>query len=622
VTAPARPESPLERLRQFRLIGRVEDGVIVFVLAAMVVMPVLEIVTRRIGPLRDAIPSTILVVQYLTLWLALLGAALAAREGRHIAMAPIADKLKGAWRAIAQVVAGVAGGAVSGALALAGWEFASSLRESPIKIGGVPEWVWALALPLGFAVVAVRLGLTRVHGGWKTRLAAAAGCAAVGLLFALLDEEQRSGMVWPGIIALVVATLLGGPLFALLGGAALLLFVGDWSPIATVSNETFGLVTSPILPSIPLFTLAGYVFAEGGASRRLVRMYNSLFGWMPGGLAIAATLVCAFFTAFTGGSGVTILALGGLLLPALVQAGYRERYSVGLLTSAGSLGLLFPPSVPVILYGVVSGTPIGDLFAGAFIPGMVLMLAVAATGVFASVRAGIGWKRFELREALAATWEGKWELLLPAIVLGGLFGGFTTPVEAAALTAFYAILVETVIHRELGIGKDMPTVLVKTATLIGGVLTILGVARGFAYYLVDAQVTELAADWARENIEGRIAFLLALNVFLLLIGCLMDIFSAIVVVVPIIRPMAEIYGIDPIHLGVIFIANLELGYLTPPVGLNLFLSAFRFEKPLVDVYRSTVAFFVILLLVVLLITYVPSLTHVGLALFGRTGGAG
>jgi tripartite ATP-independent transporter DctM subunit len=375
-----------------------------------------------------------------------------------------------------------------------------------------------------------------------------------------------------------------------------------------VPAEAYRLVVSPTLPTIPLFTLAGYLLAESGAPSRLIRLFRALFGWLPGGTAVVAALICAFFTTFTGGSGVTILALGGLLLPALLEDRYPERFSLGLLTASGSLGLLFPPCLPVILFGIVAATPIDRLFLGGLAPGLLLVGLVAVWGVCEALRRGAGRLPFDWREAAAAVRAAKWELGLPALVLLGLFGGFATLVETAALAALYALVVEAVVHRDLRLGRDAPRVMVECVTLVGGVLIILAVALGFTSYLVDADVPARGAAWVREAIHSRWLFLLALNCFLLVVGCLMDIFSAIVVVAPLVTPMGAAFGVDPVHLGIIFLANLELGYLTPPVGMNLFLASYRFGRPLSEVVRAVVPPLLLLGAGVLLITYLPALS--------------
>jgi tripartite ATP-independent transporter DctM subunit len=339
-----------------------------------------------------------------------------------------------------------------------------------------------------------------------------------------------------------------------------------------------------------------------------VRVFAALAGWLKGGPAIVTVLVCAFFTSFTGASGVTILALGGLLMPVLLAARYTEKNALGLLTAAGSLGLLFPPSLPVILYGIVSHTPVNQMFLGGFAPGLLMLGLAAWWGRRQGAAAGAPTQRFDAGEARRAVSEAKWELLLPVVVLVGLYGGFATLVEAAALTALYAFIVETFVYRDLNLVKDTPRVMTMCGILVGGVLLILGVALGFTSYLVDAEIPARAVTWVKGSIESPLVFLFLLNLFLLAVGCLMDIFSAIVVVVPLIAPMGEAFGINPIHLGIIFLANMELGYLTPPVGMNLFLSSYRFGKPLPEVYRSVIPMLLVLLAGVFLITYIPVLT--------------
>jgi tripartite ATP-independent transporter DctM subunit len=329
---------------------------------------------------------------------------------------------------------------------------------------------------------------------------------------------------------------------------------------------------------------------------------------MPGGPAVLTTLVFAFFTSFTGASGITILSLGGLMFPVLVKSKFPERFTLGLITASGSIGLLFPPSLPVILYGVYAQTRIDHLFIGGFLPGMLLLLLVSAFGVWQGTVIGVERTPFALRELGAAAWEAKWELLLPVIVLVGIFGGFATLVEAAALTALWAVIVECYVYRDLNLRRDTGRVVIECVTLVGGVLLILGMALGFTNYLIDAQIPMRALAWVRSHIESRVVFLLALNGLLLIVGCLLDIYSAILVVVPLIAPMAPAFGVDPVHMGIIFLANLQLGYLTPPIGMNLFLSAYRFKVPLGRVCRDALPFLLIMLLGVLVITYVPLLT--------------
>jgi tripartite ATP-independent transporter DctM subunit len=363
-----------------------------------------------------------------------------------------------------------------------------------------------------------------------------------------------------------------------------------------------------MLPAIPLFALAGYLLAEGSAGQRLTRLFTACVGWMPGGLAIVATLVLAFFTPLTGASGITILSMGGLLLPVLVRAKYPEQTSLGLVTVSGSIGLLWFPSLPVFLYAFYANLDYAKLFVGGLLPGVLLVLVVAGWAASQGWLRGVTRTPFVLREAMAAIWEAKWELLLPVVVLVGIGYGYTTLVEAAALTVLYTFVVECFIQRGLSVRRDLPRIFVECATLVGGFMIILSVALGFTNFLVIAQIPMMALEWVQTHIESPMLFLLALNGFLLLVGALIDIYSAIVIVVPLIAPIAVAYGIDPVHLAIIFLANLELGYLTPPMGANLFLSSYRFDKPLTTVYRSALPYMFLLLVTVLFITYVPALT--------------
>jgi tripartite ATP-independent transporter DctM subunit len=377
------------------------------------------------------------------------------------------------------------------------------------------------------------------------------------------------------------------------------------------------LVINPVLPTLPLFTLAGYFLAEGGSPRRLVRVFYSLFGRFRGGPAIVTVLVCAFFTSITGASGVTILALGGLLMPILSGARYSEKDSLGLMTGAGSLGLLLPPCLPLIVYAIVAKVPIESMFLGGLIPAFVMIVATAVWGVLRGKGGSADRTPFDLREACRALWDAKWELLMPVVAFVALFSGLVTTVQAAAVTAFYAFLVVTVIHRELKIFRDLPRVMSECGLLIGGVLLILGVSLGFTNYLVDAEVPANAVAWATLHIHSPFWFLLLLNLFLLIVGCLMEIYPAIVVEVPLLVPLGAAFGIDPIRLGIIFLANMELGYLTPPVGLNLLMSSYRFRKPVPEVLRATLPVIAVLSVGVLLITYIPILTTALPRWFGK-----
>ncbi len=413
------------------------------------------------------------------------------------------------------------------------------------------------------------------------------------------------------VLFLVGLALLGAPLFAIFGAAAMLLFseMPD-TPITGATNDVFSekFANSPLLVTIPLFTFAGYLMAESGTPRRLVNMSRAWLGWMPGGLAIVCLMASAFFTTFTGGSGITIVAIGGLLLPAMIADKYPERFSLGLVTTGGSLGLLFPPSLPIIIYGVVAGVQIEHLFAGGLIPGVVSLIAIGAYAVYTGVASKMPRTPFVAKEAMKALWDTKWEVLLPVALLGGLGTGTLRIHEAAAFTALYVLVIEVWVYKDVSFRGDLPRIIRESMTLVGAILIILATAVGFTAFLIQARVPFMILDWMSQFIDSKVAFLLLLNVFLLIVGMLMDIFSAIVVVVPLIVPIATRFGVDPVHLGIVFLLNLEIGYMTPPVGLNLFISSFRFNKPVTALYRAVVPFIVLLLVAVGLTTYVEPLT--------------
>jgi tripartite ATP-independent transporter DctM subunit len=597
-------EAPVDHEPRRGLLTRIENVASILVLAALTLVPLLEITSRRV--LGRGASGSIPLVEHLTLWIAFLGAALAARSDRLLSMST-ATFLPERARAWSRLFTGTVGTAISAALVWASIDLVMVEREAGGDVAlGIPVWIAMSVMPLGFALVGARLAWRASDRAWGRAVAVCGVAFPVAL--ASFPSLEGSGILLPSMIVILLATLLGLPIFAAIGGAALLLFWNQGVPASSVPGEGYRLTASPMLPAVPLFTLGGYILSEGGSSRRLMRLFTALVGWMPGGLAIATTVVLALFTPLTGASGVTILSMGGLLLPMLVSAKYPERFSIGLVTVAGSIGLLLPPSLPVILYGVRSNLSIRDLFIGGLVPGVLLVGMVAAWGVRVGSRTGSSRTPFRAGEALAAAWGARWELLLPVVLLACYFGGYTTLVEAAAVTVLMAVGIECFLHRELSPVHDLPRVTVECATLVGGFLIILGTALGLTDYMVLDEVPVRALDFVRSHIESPVAFLLALNLFLLIVGGMMDIYSAIFVVVPLITPMAAAYGVDPVHLGIIFLANLELGYLTPPMGENLFLSSYRFGRPLPELFRSTLVFWLILMGGVLLITYVPVLT--------------
>ena len=597
-----------------------ENLLIVFAFGAMTLLPLIEIPLRKI--FHTGLSGSSAYVQHLVLIVGMLGGAVAAREGRLLSLSSLSTLLKGRTKSGALMCANAVAAGISILLAMASWRFMLTEKTGgKILAYGIPVWILQLALPLGFAAIALRLVGHAAETG-RGRLLTAFGAVAIACVV-VWPPLAPGHLLTPVLTVLFLAAILGAPVFAVLGGAALILFWSDSLPLATVPLKHYSLVTNVSLPTIPLFTLAGYFLAEGGASKRLVAVFQALVGQFRGGLAVATALVCAFFTSFTGASGVTILALGGLLMPVLLAARYSERTALGLLTGAGSLGLLFPPCLPLILYSIVAGTVVSNLdvanadaaqismekmFLGGIGPGILLVALTAWWGIRQGPADSRKSQPFVWAEARRALWAAKWELLLPVVALISLFGGFATPVEAAAVTALYAFLVETFVYRDLKIRRDVPRVMTECGLLVGGVLLILGVAMGFTHYLIMADVPTRAVEWIQGAVQSKWLFLLLLNLALLVVGCVMDIFSAIVVVVPLIVPMGVAFGIDPVHLGIIFLANLELGYLTPPVGMNLFLASYRFGKPMTEVTRAALPMLLVLLAGVLLITYVPPLT--------------
>jgi C4-dicarboxylate transporter, DctM subunit len=408
-------------------------------------------------------------------------------------------------------------------------------------------------------------------------------------------------------IALIVVTLLGAPLFAVIGAGALIGFNREGVDLSVVAIEFFGLSETPVLVAIPLFTFAGFLLSAGQAPARLVRLSQALLGWLPGGLAMISLVACAIFTAFTGASGVTIIALGALLYPALSQAGYDERFNLGLITASGSLGLLFAPSLPLILYGIVAEEPIDDLFRAGLLPGILMIAVLAAYSYWHNRRVRYVVGEGSWSAARDAIWAARWDLPLPIVVLGGIYSGFFAVSEAAAVTALYVVLVELAILREVA-WRDVPRIMRESMVLVGAILVILGVSLASTNLMIDTGVPQRLFALVSEYVTGPTTFLIALLVFLLVLGAILDIFSATVLIVPLLLPIAAQYGIDPIHLGIVFLAAMELGYLTPPVGLNLFIASHRFNKDITEIYWATQPFLLASLLAVVIIAFWPQLS--------------
>ena len=408
-------------------------------------------------------------------------------------------------------------------------------------------------------------------------------------------------------ILLLLLTLLGAPLFAVIAAGAMAGFSGADISLTAIPIEIFGIAETPILLAIPLFTFAGYVLAESQAPSRLVRLTTALVGWVPGGVAIVSIAACAVFTAFTGGSGVTIIALGAALYPALTKAGYGETFSLGLITSAGCLGLLFAPSLPLILYGVITETSIDDMFIAGIVPGAIMMIGLAVYCFWVNRHIRVPLSEFSWREVGGAIRESWLDIPLPIIVLGGIYGGVFAVSEAAAVTAVYVVLAEVVIRRDIAVAR-LPQIMRQSMVLVGAILLILGVSLASTNVMIDAQVPEKLVGVVNGLVGGPVSFLILLFLFLLVLGSILDIFSALVLVVPLIAPVAAQYHVNPVHLGIVFVANMELGYLAPPMGRNLVVSGYRFNQPILHVYRATLPFVLVLLVTVLIITFLPALS--------------
>ena len=410
------------------------------------------------------------------------------------------------------------------------------------------------------------------------------------------------------ILLLIILAILGTPLFIVLGAGGIIASnASELDPVVLII-EMYRLASHPNLIAIPLFTFAGMIMAAGGCPNRLIKLFNALFGWMPGGLAIVTIVSCAFFTSFTGASGVTIIALGGLLYPLLKEAKYNDRFSLGLLTSSGSLGLLFPPSLAILLFGIVSGVSIDELFIAGIVPGILLLIMLSIYSYYSALKWHQPPHEFSLQKITSSFKSCIWDILLPVLIVTGIFGGYVTVTEAAAMTAAYALIIEILIYKKINISSDLVKILIDTATLVGSILIILGVAMGLTNLLIDSQLPMKLLALLETRIDSQFQFLILLNIFLLIVGAMMDIFSAIVVVVPLILPIALRYNIDPVHLGIIFLANLEIGYLTPPVGINLFIASQRFGKPILTLFRATLPFLVTMLIWLAMLSYIPALT--------------
>jgi C4-dicarboxylate transporter, DctM subunit len=590
-------------LNPLRFIRILENTVAVVVLACLSVIPVLEIIARTC--FKTGVYGSSDYVQHLVLWITFVGGMFASREKRHLALAAGVDSLPVKAQTWVKTLTSFISVAVTTDLAIASFNFIRLGLDSSLFVGVFKTQYVAFIMPIGFAVMALRF-VNFAPPGVVCKLAACSGIA-LPLLFGTVLTHTLPPLVWPLAILLALSLAAGTPIFVVLGGLAQLFILKNSGETATLANEAYTMLTGPTIPTIPLFSLAGYLLSESKAGERLVRLFRAVFGWMPGGLAIMAIMVSAFFTTFTGASGVTVIALGGLLSFILIESGYKREFSVGFITSCGSLGLLFPPSLAVILYGVVSHVNIRHLFVAGILPGLFIVTIMAVLGMIKSRQYRIKPVAFRAKEAALCLKESVWEIALPLLILVGFFKGFFTLVEMSAITVLYVVIVEVVIKRDIKI-KDLPRALLSCVPMVGGVLVILAVAKGLSYCIIDAEIPTSLSQWVQASIHSKYVFLLLLNGALLVVGCFMDIFSAIIVIVPLIVPLGAAFGIAPVHLGIIFLTNLEIGYLMPPVGINLQLGSYRFNENMARMYRYIFPFVIALFAAVLAITYLPFLS--------------
>ena len=611
-----------------------ENSISVFIFSFLVFLPFSDLIIREIirpiSPIVGKIPASQIIVSHFTLIAGFLGAIITASKNDLLSLSS-ESLFESDSKNVGQYIARFLSIIIVFVIAMGSFNLflmELSLTNTHYIAPFIPRYIFQFAMPLGlFSIFFIFIYKS------KNELISIYGLLffVMIILFYFKEDYFRNSFLFVmiSIILIIYSTFYGMPIFLVLGGLASLFFWYEYVSLSAISAEAYRIVVSPHLATIPLFTLAGYYLAESKTSDRLLLVFQELFSWIPGGTPILVLLLCAFFTALTGGSGVTILALGGLLFPLLKKEGYNKNFSLGLVTSSGSIGLLFPPSLPLILYGVSAGVSIKDIFIGGIIPGFIILVLMSVwsylkggelhtknikmnkskvSNSFNKVHKGLSTHNSNnYLSKFQAVNNAKWELLIPFIILFGIFSGHAKLVETASFVVVYIFIIETYIYKDLSL-KDSFRILTSCLSLIGGVLLIIGIAMGLTSFLVDAQVPMHLLEWVKSTITSKLIFLLILNIFLLLIGCVMDVYSAIIIIVPLIAPLGTHFGINPVHLAIIFIANLELGYITPPVGMNLFLSSYRFNKKMPEIYNSVWPFFLVLLFSVLLITYFPIFT--------------
>ena len=590
-------------------LNRAIDWLCLLLFLILISFPIFQILGRYISFF--SIPASQEIVQHMTLWIGFIGAVIAARSNKLLSVIrePVFDSsTKVDWPKFFVHVFSLS---IVFVLSISYLKMIQIGFQYPDYIAPyIPTWFAQSIIPIGLILIWYQMIMTSSTDLKYRVLLMLISIIPTIILYFWQFPLANPLLLWTKVLFAISLVAFGLPIFVLLASLSIFFFLSEpseWATnydlISTISDSAYRIVVSPTLAAIPIFTLAGYILAESSISERLIRFFKASLGWLPGSTVLIVVLLCAFFTALTGGSGVTILALGAILYPILIHDGYSKQFSLGIITTAGSLGLLFPPSLPAIIYSVTAGINPLELFKQALIPAVFLMSIMFFYGLYKRPK-GKSVDRFVFKDAFETAKIAKWEIAIPLLIILSLFSGFATLVESAALLVLYVLMVELYIFKDISL-KKIPKIIIDCSTLVGGVLIILGFAMGFTGYLVDAQIPLKILNFVQSTISSKIIFLLALNILLLIIGCLMDVFSAIIVVVPLIAPLAIYFGIDPFHLAIIFIANLELGYITPPVGMNLYLSSYRFEKDMPTIYSATLPFFFIRLIGVLLITYIP-----------------
>ena len=590
-------------------LNRAIDWLCLFLFLILISFPIFQILGRYISFF--SIPASQEIVQHMTLWIGFIGAVIAARSNKLLSVVrePVFDSTtKVNWPKFFVHVFSLS---IVFVLSISYLKMIQIGFQYPDYIAPyIPTWFAQAIIPVGLILIWYQMIMTSsIDIKYRVLLTVISIIPTIILYFWQFPLANPL-LLWTKVLFAILLVAFGLPIFILLASLSIFFFLSEpseWATnydlISTISDSAYRIVVSPTLAAIPIFTLAGYILAESNISERLIRFFKASLGWLPGSTVLIVVLLCAFFTALTGGSGVTILALGAILYPILIHDGYSKQFSLGIITTAGSLGLLFPPSLPAIIYSVTAGINPLELFKQALIPAIFLMSIMFFYGLYKKPKSKTV-ERFVFKDAFETAKIAKWEIAIPLLIILSLFSGFATLVESAALLVLYVLTVELYIFKDISF-KNLPKIIIECSTLVGGVLIILGFAMGFTGYLVDAQIPLKILNFVQSTISSKIIFLLALNILLLIVGCLMDVFSAIIVVVPLIAPLATYFGIDPFHLAIIFIANLELGYITPPVGMNLYLSSYRFEKDMPTIYSATLPFFFIRLIGVILITYIP-----------------